>query len=280
MKYLFLFAWLSIPLAAAISAPPAESKASTPASEAAKPDQDGIVTLFNGRDLSGWEGDPKYWSVQDGALTGVTDGTLKMNRFITWKGGKVRNFDLRVMVKVTAGGNSGLQYRSVMMPELGPDIVKGYQCDVVAKTPEYNGMLYEEKGRRILCYTGQKVIIAPDGASWIVGTMPVKVFAPDEWHEFRILVQGNHHQHWIDGHMTADVIDLDEKGRVLEGVFGTQVHVGPAMKIQYKDFKFQKLPDDLPLLKAEDHPIPAGSLGVKPQGKLPKDWKSPIYPGK
>jgi hypothetical protein len=58
---------------------------------------------------------------------------------------KVRNFDLRVMVKVTASGNSGLQYRSVMAPEFGPDVVKGCQCDVVANNPEYNGMLHEEK---------------------------------------------------------------------------------------------------------------------------------------
>ncbi len=246
----------------------------------APPDKVGFVDLFNGRNLEGWEGDPQYWSVQDGALTGVTDGSLKMNRFITWTGGKVRNFHLRVMVKVTPGGNSGLQYRGKMAPELGPDIVTGYQCDVVADNPDYNGMLYEEKGRRILSHTGEKVIVAPDGQPWIVGKMPVRKFAPDEWHEYRVLVRANHHQHWIDGHLTADLIDLDEKGRALEGVLAVQVHVGPPMKIQYKDFKLQHLPDNLPLLKAEDHPILDGSLGVKPQGKLPKDWQPPVYSSK
>jgi hypothetical protein len=244
---------------------------------AAKPDAGGYVELFNGRDLTGWVGDPQYWSVQGGAITGVTDGTLKMNHFITWQGGKPRNFELTVQVKVTAGGNSGLQYRSKMAPEYGPDVVAGYQCDVVANTPEYNGMLYEEKGRRILCHTGEKVIVAPDGQPWIVGTMPVQKFAPDQWHEFHVRVQGNHHQHWIDSFPTADVIDMDEKGRSLEGVFGMQVHVGPPMKIQFRNFKFRQLPDELPLLKLEDHPIPPGSLGVKPQGKLPADWKPPVY---
>ncbi len=279
MKYLLLLTSLSFPLAALPGSAQEPPVRAAPA-EAAKPGPDGMVTLFNGRDLTGWQGDPLYWSVQDGALTGVTDGTLKRNHFITWTGGKVRNFDLTVKVKVTAGGNSGLQYRSVMVPGSGPDVVKGYQCDVVANTPEYNGMLYEEKGRRILCYTGQKVIIAPDGQPWITGTMPVEKFAPDEWHEFRVLVQANHHQHWIDGHLTADVIDLDEKGRSLEGILGTQVHVGPPMKIQYKDFKMKPLPDDLPLLKPENHPVPSGSPGVKPQGELPKDWQPPVYPGK
>ncbi|EMI22453.1 mucin-desulfating sulfatase (N-acetylglucosamine-6-sulfatase) [Rhodopirellula maiorica SM1] len=112
-----------------------------------RPDKDGFVRVFDGKSLRQWSGDPKYWSVQDGALTGVTDGSLKMNRFITWKNSTIRNFDLRVKVRVTAGGNSGLQYRGTSRPDLGLDIVTGYQCDVVADNPNYNGMLYEEKGR-------------------------------------------------------------------------------------------------------------------------------------
>jgi choline-sulfatase len=244
-----------------------------------KPGPDGFVTLFNGKNLNGWDGDPKYWSVEDGVMTGQTDGTLKANRFITWTGSTIRNFDLSVKVKVSRGGNSGLQYRGVSRPDLGLDIVTGYQCDIVAGNPDYNGMLYEEKGRRILAHTGEKVIVAPDGKSWILEKLPVKEFAPDEWHEYRVLVEGNHHQHWIDGHQTADLIDLDENGRALEGVLAVQVHVGPAMKIQFQDFRIRHLPDDLPLLSPEDHPVPRGALGVKPQGKLPADWQPPVYSG-
>lgn len=242
-----------------------------------RPDRDGFVRIFDGKSLRGWTGDLKYWSVKDGALTGVTDGSLKMNRFITWKNSTVRNFDLQVKVKVTAGGNSGIQYRGTSRPDLGLDIVTGYQCDVVADNPKYNGMLYEERGRRILSHTGEKVIVAADGQPWIVGEMPVKEFVSDEWHDFRVLVEGNHHQHWIDGHLTADLIDFDEQGRALEGVLAMQVHVGPAMTIQYKDFKIKHLPDDLPILTAEDHPIPGDSRGVRPQGRLPKNWKPPVY---
>ncbi|QDT84162.1 Arylsulfatase [Gimesia chilikensis] len=243
----------------------------------ARADNDGFVSVFDGKTLRHWTGDPQYWSVEAGALTGKTDGSLKMNRFITWKDSTIRNFDLRVKVKVTEGGNSGIQYRGTSRPDLGLDIVTGYQCDVVANNPNYNGMLYEEKGRRILSHTGEKVIVAPDGQPWVVGKMPVKTFAPDEWHDFRVLVRGNHHEHWIDGHKTADLIDLDPKGRALEGVLAVQVHVGPKMKIQYKDFKIKHLPDDLPLEQAEDHPIPADAYGVRPQGRLPKNWKPPVY---
>lgn len=239
--------------------------------------KDGFVEVFNGKNLNGWQGDRKYWSVQDGALTGVTDGSLKMNRFITWTRSTIRNFDLRVKVKVTAGGNSGIQYRGTSRPDFGLDVVTGYQCDVVANTPKYNGMLYEEKGRRILSHAGEKVIVDTDGSCWVVGTMPVKEFEPNRWHDYRVLVQGNHHQHWIDDHPTADLIDLDSAGRSLEGVLAVQVHVGPAMKIQYKDFQIKHLPDGLPLLQPEDHPIPADAYGVRPQAKLPKDWTPPRY---
>jgi arylsulfatase A-like enzyme len=242
-----------------------------------KPGKDGFVSLLNGNRLSGWAGDTRYWSLKDGVLTGVTDGSLKMNRFITWKGSTIRNFDLRVMVKVSSGGNSGIQYRGRSRPDLGLDVVTGYQCDVVADRPEYNGMLYEEKGRRILSHTGEKVVVAPDGQPWVVGQLPKREFAPGEWHEYRVLVRGNHHRHWIDGHPTADLIDLDEKGRALEGVLAVQVHVGPAMTVQYKDFRIKHLPDDLPLQKTGDHPIPADAVGVRPQGKLPGDWKPPVY---
>ncbi len=238
---------------------------------------DGFVKIFDGKSLRSWEGDKKFWSVKDGALTGVCDGSLKMNRFITWKNSTVRNFDLRLKVKVTEGGNSGIQYRSQMRPDLGLDIASGYQCDVVANVPKYNGMLYEEKGRRILSHTGEKVVVDPKGQPWVVGKMELKTFQPGEWHDYRVLVRGNHHKHWINGHPTADLIDLDKNGRALEGVLGFQVHVGPAMTIQYKDIMIKHLPDDLPLKKPADVTIPDDAYGVRPQGKLPKDWKPPVY---
>lgn len=237
----------------------------------------GFTRLFNGKTLAGWSGDARFWSVKDGAITGVTDGSLKKNRFLTWKGSTIRNFDMRVKVKVSPGGNSGIQYRGMSRPDLGLDIVTGYQCDVVANTPKYNGMLYEEKGRRILSHTGEKVIIDSDGQPWVVGQLPFKEFAPGEWHDYRVLVRGNHHQHWIDGNPTTDLIDFDKDGRALEGVLAVQVHVGPAMTIQYKDFEIKHLPDNLPLQEAQEHPIPADAYGVRPQGRLPKDWKPQVY---
>ena len=200
-----------------------------------------------------------------------------MNRFITWKSATVRNFDLRMQVRVSASGNSGIQYRGRSRPELGLDVVTGYQCDIVANRAEYNGMLYEEKGRRILSHCGEKVIVGPAGQPWIVGNFPVREFAPEEWHNYRVLVEANRHRHWINDHPTVDLIDLDEEGRVLEGVLAMQVHKGPPMTVEFKNIQIKHLPDDLPLHSLEQNPIPSGSKGVRPQGRLPDDWKAPKY---
>jgi Domain of Unknown Function (DUF1080) len=228
---------------------------------------EGFKAIFNGRDLTGWEGSSTYWSVDDGRLTGKADGTLKFNRFIVWRGGTVKNFELRAKVKVSTRGNSGLQYRGTERPDLGESVVTGYQCDVVANRPDYNGMLYEERGRRILAHTGEKVIIDVQGQPWVVGQFPLKEFKAGEWHDFRVLVEGNRQRHWIDGHMTVDVTDLDEKGRKLEGVLAMQVHVGPAMTIQYRDLFLKQLPDDLPLITSNQASVPPDAKKVAPQGQ-------------
>lgn len=227
----------------------------------------GFERIFNGVDLSEWQGNSKYWSVKDGCLTGVTDGSLKHNRFIVWKGAPLKNFELRVKVKVTKDGNSGLNYRSTARPDLGEEVVTGYQCDVVPEHADYDGMLYEERGRRILAHMGEKVIIDTKSQPWVVGELPKKTFKPNEWHEYRVLAQGNRHQHWIDDHATAEVIDLDEKNRALSGILGVQVHVGPAMTIQYKDFFLKRLPDDLPIIGPDEAMIPTTAVKVVPQGQ-------------
>jgi hypothetical protein len=241
-----------------------------------KPDKEGFVYPFNGKNLKGWTGDKKYWSVKEGALTGVTDGSLKKNRFITWNASTIRNFELQVTVKFTDKANSGIQYRSKMLPEIGLDVAGGYQCDIMARE-NMNGMAYEERGRRILSYTGQKVIVDQKGQPWVIGEMPVKKFPPNVWHEYRISVRGNHHQHWIDGHKTADFIDLDENSRALDGILGFQVHVGPAMQIQFKDIRMKHLPDNLPLRSSVDTKIPPSAYGVRPQGTPKNGWTAPFY---
>ena len=245
-----------------------------------RPGGDGFANLIGpGNRIRNWSGDEKLWSQKDGVLIGETDGSLKMNRFLTWKAATVQNFDLRVKVRISKRGNSGIHFRAMSRPDLGLDVVTGYQCDIVAGRSRHNGQLHEEGGRKILAHAGEKVVADPPGGQWVTGTFEVREVESGKWNEYRVLAEGNRIRQWINGHPTADFIDMNQNKQTFEGVLALQVHKGPPMKVEFKEIRIKHLPDDLPVLKLKEHPIPKGSTGVQPQGKLPKNWKSPVYQG-
>ncbi|MBL9114391.1 MAG: DUF1080 domain-containing protein [Verrucomicrobiaceae bacterium] len=205
--------------------------------------QQGFKPLFNGKDLSGWDGNPELWSVKDGAITGKTNGPdhLSYNQFLIWRGGKVKNFELKAKIKVT-GNNTGIQYRSKELPENGKWSIGGYQCDV-HPTPQNNAMVYEERGRGIICQNGQSVVIDPEKVRWLVAERdPVNVDTA-QWNEYSITANGNHIVHRVNGKVTADLTDHEESARALEGLLAFQIHRGPAMDVQIKDVMLKELPE-------------------------------------
>jgi hypothetical protein len=227
----------------------------------------GFKSIFNGKDLTGWDGLKEYWSVRDGALTGQTtaEKPLKSNTFLVYQGGQPANFELRVQFKLTAQnpdgfGNSGIQYRSKVVDAAG-FVVAGYQADLDT-TGKYAGMLYEEKGRGILMGPGEKIRI---GATTMVddakkkggsrpkteveklpgATPPADILAAyklGEWNEMTIIANGNHLQHFINGKLTADVIDASTTHASKSGVIAFQIHVGKPMTVRFKDVKLKTLP--------------------------------------
>ncbi len=205
--------------------------------------QDGFKPLFNGKDLTGWDGNPELWSIEDGCITGKTTGPeqLAYNQFLIWRGGKVKNFELHAKIK-QSGNNTGIQYRSKELPENGKWSIGGYQCDIHPATPN-NAMVYEERGRGIIVQNGQGVVIDPEGKRWLASEHePVKVDIA-QWHEYTVIAQGNHLIHKIDGQVTIDLLDFEESKRSLEGLIAFQIHRGPAMKVQIKDVMLKELPD-------------------------------------
>ena len=88
----------------------------------------GFKPIFNGKDLRGWDGDMKFWSVKDGAITGrsTAENPARANTFLIWRDGEVDDFELRLSYRVI-GGNSGIQYRS---RERENWTVAGYQADI------------------------------------------------------------------------------------------------------------------------------------------------------
>ena len=217
---------------------------------------DGFVSLFNGQDLTGWDGDADLWSVEDGVISGkFGEGhDLPHNKFLIWRGGEPKNFELH-MTFWQDGNNSGIQYRSHESPDVGPYAMGGYQCDV-HPNPPYNAQLYEERGRGIVALRGQKVILAENGDKWLTGTTgEVEEVRNDEWHKFTVIVRGNHLIQKLDDELAIELFDHDPEKRALEGLLGIQLHRGPAMKVLVKDLWLKVLPDG-GLLSPEEVPVP------------------------
>ncbi len=231
--------------------------------------EEGFESIFNGKDLTGWDGNPELWSVEDGCITGRTKGPdhLEYNQFLIWRGGEVKNFELKAKIR-QSGNNSGIQYRSKELPEVGKWSVGGYQCDV-HPTPANNAMVYHERGRGIVVQNGQSVVVDPDANKWLVAERDPVTVDVAEWHEYTIIAKGNHITHLLDGQVTIELADYDEAGRLLEGILAFQVHRGPAMEVQIKDVMLKRLPDGgvTPFSKADIPPDAQKIEKPKPKAK-------------
>lgn len=247
--------------------------------------EEGFVPLFNGKDLSGWDGNPELWSVEDGAITGKTKGPghLAYNQFLIWRGNSEvsstpKNFELRARIKVT-GNNTGIQYRSKELPENGTWSIGGYQCDV-HPIAENNAMLYQERGRGIVAKNGQTVVVDPEGVKWLTKERDSVKVDVAEWNEYTVIAKGNHLIHKLNGEITAEIDDYDEENRSLEGLLAFQVHQGPAMVVQIKDVQFKALPDGgtTPFAKAD---LPSDAQVIQkpaPKGTAKGTQKGPEQP--
>lgn len=206
-------------------------------------------TLFNGKDLTGWDGNLAFWSVQEGVITGQTtaENPTSGNTFLIWKDGTVADFELTLKYKTTPGdstkfANSGIQYRSQVV-DAAKWIVSGYQADL-EYGQTYSGILYEERGRGILAQIGQKTKISQSNdpakpSIEVVGETgkPQEILAaiqPEGWNEYRIVAKGNHLQHFINGKLTAEVTDATAEG-AKSGILALQLHQGAPMKVEFKD---------------------------------------------
>lgn len=200
----------------------------------------GFTPIFDGKTLDGWEGDPAYWRVEDGAIVGeVTPETLlKSNTFLIWRAGTTRDFELKVEFQITAEGNSGVQYRSTQVDDV-PFALRGYQADIDGAN-RYTGLNYEERGRAFLAPRGSINRIPPGGKTEAIGATGdadelAKLVKADDWNQYHIIVQGNVMIHMINGRVMSVAVDDDPEGRRAEGLLGVQVHVGPPMKVQFRN---------------------------------------------
>jgi hypothetical protein len=198
--------------------------------------------LFDGKSLAGWQGDPKLWSVQDGAIVGTTSAAdpLPTNTFLIWSGAPVRDFELSLKLRMTGKNNSGIQYRSRAYPEAGAHVVGGYQMDI-HPNPPYTGMLYEERGRGIVAQRPTRVTVEADGTKRVVETLGEATPIPlAQWNTYTIVARGNRLLHKINGAVTADITDRQASKAAASGIIALQLHRGPAMQIQVKDIRLTR----------------------------------------
>jgi 3-keto-disaccharide hydrolase len=223
------------------------------AETAAPPESPGMQSLFSGKDLAGWDGDPRLWSVKDGALRGETtsENPAKGNTFIIWKEGKVADFDLRFTFRCTATNNSGVQYRSKHITEGKTNnswVVRGYQHELrnETKLPSVAGFIYDEGGKRgRVCLVGEKAEWT-DGKKEVKGSLIdqagyEKLFKLNDWNDVVIVAKGNHIQHYLNNQLILDFTDNDPQLALKEGVVALQLHAGAPMWVEFKNIRLKDL---------------------------------------
>ncbi len=180
--------------------------------------QEGFRPLFNGKDLNGWDGDPRLWSVRDGMIVGSTEHTpLQHNEFLISKQ-SYANFILRAECKLR-NHNSGIQFRSEALPEW---VCRGYQADMAEDN--YWGNIYEEKGSRGTLVDG-----------WGKAQPVVRL---KDWNDYEIHCEGDYIRLKLNGVETADLHDHVR----LSGIIGLQLHAGPPMEVYFRNIRIKELP--------------------------------------
>jgi len=215
-------------------------------------DHTGFTSIFDGVSMKDWDGDPAFWSVVSGVLTGKSsaDNPVKQNTFVIWRGGAPADFELKVEYRISST-NSGIQFRSVQLPA-GPDIgkwvMKGYQADIDADN-QFTGQIYEERGRGFLAMRGQASFIGEDGRPKVIGSLQQ---TPDElkaliktgsdWNQVHLIARGSTIVQVLNGAVTSMIVDEDTKNRQLGGLLGFQMHVGAPMTVEFRNIWLKSLP--------------------------------------
>jgi len=215
-------------------------------------DEAGFEAIFDGKTLQGWDGDARIWRVESGAIVGevTPELNLKTNSFLIWRGGTPSDFELKAEYRISPKGNSGIQYRSVELPDIRY-AMKGYQADIDGedrneKGVRYTGQNYEERGRGFLAWRGQLAHIDTGQKPVVLGSVGgnkqlEEYIKNGDWNEFHLIVRGTMLIHILNEHVMCVFLDDDTVNRKLFGLLGIQVHVGPPMKIEFRNLRLKKL---------------------------------------
>jgi hypothetical protein len=218
------------------------------------PEASDMKALFNGKDLTGWDGDTRLWSVKDNVLRGETskEKPAKGNTFLIWKNGTLKDFDLRLSFRMNATNNSGIQYRSrhITQGKLNNAwVVRGYQHELrnEKKFPNTPCFIYDEGGKRgRMCLVGERVVWTADGKKDIKEKFLAqeafdKLVRLDEWNDVVIIAKGKNIKHYLNGQLVVDFTDDEPKLAAAEGILALQLHAGAPMWVEFKNIRLKDL---------------------------------------
>lgn len=221
--------------------------------QTAPPEPADMKAIFNGQDLSGWDGDTRLWSVRDGVIHGETtkENAANGNTFIIWQEGTTKDFELRLSFRCNATNNSGIQYRSRHITEgnvRNKWVARGYQHEIrnENKLPNVSGFIYDEGGKRgRICLVGEQATWDADGkkvtGSLIDAAGYEKLFKLDDWNEVVIIAKGHHIQHYTNGRLVLDFTDNAPELAFSEGILALQLHAGNPMWVEFKDIRIKAI---------------------------------------
>ncbi len=183
------------------------------------------ITIFDGKTLTGWEGNTDTWRVEDGAIVGGRMERKQPHNDFLATTREFENFELRVQYKVEGTNgfvNGGVQFRSQRVPNNVE--VSGYQADLGADT---DGNLYDESRRNRNLVEATK-------------EMREKTLKPGDWNDYRIRADGPHIQLWLNGVKTVDYTEKEEN-IAQRGIIALQIHGGAYTKDHYRNLVIEEL---------------------------------------
>ncbi len=178
------------------------------------------IALFDGRSLSGWEGDPAVWRVEDGEIVGdAGTGRVSRNTFLVYSRRQFSDFALSLDVKlVDDAGNSGVQFRSTVTDPLRWDVA-GYQADVAR---DAWGLLYEEG-------LGRGTLQVPAAACRSAARS-------NDWNHYEIVASGCSVRLSLNGTPCTEFGEGDSE-RPRSGVVALQYHAPGGFQVRFRDVR-------------------------------------------
>jgi hypothetical protein len=222
-------------------------------SPVAPPESSGLRSIFNGKDLQGWDGDPRLWAVKEGVIRGETtsEAVAAGNTFLIWNEGNTADFELRLSFRCNAENNSGVQYRSTRVTEGVKNdwVVKGYQHEIrnEIQLPNVSGFIYDERGTRgRICLVGERATWESGDGKQVQGQLIdqaefQELFRLDDWNDIVIIARGNRILHYLNGRLILDFTDNDPDRALLDGSLALQLHAGKPMWCEFKDIRIAEL---------------------------------------